>query len=83
MPNNHASSDFTQKFKEVLSAFVPDTWTHVDNIDLGLPFLYRLKLIGASWSSLDDVATLMVEATRKGLIEINPQNKSQMRRTFK
>ena len=83
MPDKPINREHLEKFKDLLRPAVPPTWTHAANLGVhGVPFLYQLKLAGFDWRTFDDVARLLAAATTYGLLEINPENELQVRRTF-
>ncbi len=53
--------------EESLKKLLPDTWTHMNNLD-GLKIGFGLKLIGIDWRSDDDFGAVMVWLEKIGIM---------------
>jgi hypothetical protein len=50
-----------------VKALLPETWTHVQNVNL-LRIGFELKLLGVDWRSNDELAKCMVYFEKAGLM---------------
>jgi hypothetical protein len=59
-----------------LRALLPETWTHMDNLD-GLKIGFGLKLLGIDWQSEDEFGKVMIFLEKVGILQ--RQNGYQVR----
>lgn len=62
--------------EDALKKLLPDTWTHVENLD-GPRLAYGLKLLGVDWRSVQEFGRAMVFLERVGIMQ--RQNGYQVR----
>jgi hypothetical protein len=53
--------------EDALKKLLPDTWTHIHNVD-GLKLGFGLKLLGVDWRSENEFARILVYFERIGLL---------------
>lgn len=61
------------KIKAALRNVIPNTWTHVKNID-PLRLRFNLKLAGVNWESEKHLAKILVGFTQTGIIDVTKEN---------
>lgn len=70
------SRDWLPKNEDAIKRLLPDTWTHIENLD-GLRIGFQLKLIGVDWRSELEFGKVMVFLEKVGLMQ--RQNGYQVR----
>lgn len=61
------NEDWLRSNEKAVKAMLPETWTHIDNLN-GLQIGYRMKLLGIDWRSQDEFGKCMVYLERIGLM---------------
>jgi len=74
------SDEWLRANEEKVKALLPETWTHLGNLN-GLQIGYRMKLLGIDWRSEDEFGRVMVFMERAKfmlrdgmLVKRNPQS---------
>lgn len=61
------SEEWLRNNEDALKKLLPDTWTHIHNVD-GLKLGFGLKLLGVDWRSENEFARVLVYFERIGLL---------------
>jgi hypothetical protein len=74
------SDEWLRANEEKLKALLPETWTHLHNLN-GLQIGFRMKLLGIDWRSEDEFGRVMMFMERAKfmlrdgmLVKRNPQS---------
>lgn len=62
------NSEWLAKNKNNLKAILPETWTHISNLN-GLQMAYSFKLLGLDWRSDNEFGQIMVKLEKIGIIQ--------------
>lgn len=63
-------SDWINKNKEAIKNLLPETWTHVGNLN-PIAMGFQLKLIGADWRNKGDFCKILSYLQGKGIILVD------------
>lgn len=61
------NEDWLKDNEEGIKEMLPETWTHIHNIN-GLQLGFRMKLLGIDWRSEDEFAKVMVFLQKTGFL---------------
>ena len=62
------NEEWLTKNTEGLKNILPETWTHVSNLN-GLQMAWRFKLVGLDWRSDLDFGQIMVKLEKLGIMQ--------------
>lgn len=70
------NEQWLRRHEPQIRAMLPDTWTHMENINI-LQLAFRMKLLGIDWRSTDEFGQVMLFLEKLGMLQ--RQNRYQVR----
>jgi hypothetical protein len=67
MKDTLGNDQWVNKNMAGLKKLLPDTWTHVQNVNL-MKFGFELKLLGVMWTDPNDLPKIMQYLERTGIL---------------
>ena len=68
MPKIKITAEWLKENKEKILPLLPETWTHIQNIN-GLALGFQFKKIGLDWRSENDFGAIMVMLEKNDILQ--------------